>query len=68
VAFTQAQLDALDAQIAAMGGVESTSIADQSSKFRPVSELLELRAAMARQIATDASRTRYAATNKGLGS
>jgi len=66
--FTQAQLDALDAEIIAIGAVEATTFADQSQKYRSIEELLKLRAAMAEEIAASAgsSRTRWAAFDKGV--
>jgi hypothetical protein len=68
MAYTQADLDALDAEIATVRTVKSTSFSDQSTTFRDIDELLALRAVMAQQIATaaGASKTRYAATSKGI--
>lgn len=71
MAYSQAQLDALDADIAAFGTVESTSFADQQTRFRSLDELLRLRAVMAADVAaqsstTGGSRTRYAAVSKGV--
>lgn len=70
MAYTQADLDKLDADIAATGIVESTEFADQKTNFRPVGDMLKLRAVMAAQIAaasstTGGSRTRYASVSKG---
>lgn len=65
MAYTQAQLDALDAQILAAGAVKSTTFSDQSTTFRDLDEMLKLRAVMAASIA-GTSRTRYAATSKGV--
>lgn len=68
MAYTQADLDALDAEIATIRTVKVTSTADQSTTFRDLDELLTLRAVMAQQIAVAASgtRTRFAATSKGV--
>jgi hypothetical protein len=71
MAYTQAQLDALDADIANFGIVEQTSFADQATRFRSLDELLKLRAVMAAAVAaqtstTGGSRTRYAAFDKGV--
>ena len=68
MAYTQADIDALDAEIAVVRTVKSTAMADQSTTFRDLSEMLTLRALMVQQLATTAgtSRTRYAATSKGL--
>lgn len=66
MAYSQADLDALDAEIAAIRTVKATSFADQSTTFRDLDELLEFRALMAASIAgTSSSLTRYAATSKG---
>jgi hypothetical protein len=64
MAYSQADLDALDAEIAAIRTVKATSFADQSTTFRDLDELLKLRAVMAASI-SGAVRTRYAATRKG---
>ncbi len=64
---TQADLDALDAEIATVRLVKATTIGDQSTTFRDLDELLKLRAIMAGQVAgATVSRTRYAATSKGF--
>lgn len=67
MAYTQAQLDALDADIANFGAVESTTFSDQSTRFRPLEDLLRLRAVMAADVAATAgaTRTRYAAFRSG---
>ncbi len=66
--WTQADLDALDIEIKTAQTVQSAAYGDQQVTFRPLSELLKLRAAMAAAIATDAgtSTTRYAAFDKGV--
>lgn len=66
--YTQADLDALDAEIAQVRTVSSTTFADQSVTFRPLSELYAERARIAQAITSSAgaSRTRYAATSKGV--
>jgi len=68
MAYSQADIDALDAEIAAIRTAEATTSGDQSTKFRPLKELLELRAVMQQSISVAAgqTRTRFAATNKGL--
>ena len=65
---TQADLDALDAEIAKVRLVKATSFGDQSTTFRDVDDLLKLRAQLQAQIRATAqtSSTRYAATSKGL--
>jgi hypothetical protein len=68
MAYTQADLDALDVEIATIRTVKSTTTADQSTTFRDLDELLRLRAVMAQSmaVAAGASRTRFAATRKGV--
>lgn len=67
---TQADLDAIDAEIATIRTVKATSFGDQSTTFRDLDELYTERARLALAIDLDAgvslSRTRYAATSKGL--
>lgn len=71
MAYTQAQLDALDADIANFGVVERTTFADQTTQFRSLDEMMKLRAIMAADVAAQTStnggsRTRYAAFSKGV--
>jgi len=68
VAFTQADLDALDADIRNFGVVEQTQFEQQSTRFRSLDELTRLRAIMAADVAaaTNGTRTRYAAVSKGV--
>jgi hypothetical protein len=68
VAYTQADIDALDAEIATVRLVKSTTFADQSTTFRDLDELLKLRALMQQAVvvAASGSTTRYAATRKGV--
>lgn len=65
MAYTQADIDALDAEIAQVRLVKSTQFADQATTFRDLDELLALRAVMAQSVNT-ASRTRLASTSKGV--
>ncbi|OFW05658.1 MAG: hypothetical protein A3H96_11395 [Acidobacteria bacterium RIFCSPLOWO2_02_FULL_67_36] len=67
MAYTQADLDALDAEINTIRAVKAHSFADQSTTFRDLEELYKERERIARSIA-GGSRTRYVATSKGLGS
>lgn len=64
MAYTQADLDELDAEIAKVRTVKSTTFGDQSTTFRDLDEMLKLRAVMAAQV--NSSRTRYATTKKGV--
>lgn len=68
MAYTQADVDALDVKIAAAGAVKATTFGDQSTTFRDLDEMLKLRALMVQSIAAAAGRstTRYAATRKGV--
>jgi len=65
MAYTQADLDAIDAEIATIRTVKSTTIDGQSTTFRDLDELYRERERIARTIA-GGSRTRYAATSKGV--
>jgi hypothetical protein len=72
MAWTQTDIDALQAAIAAGRGARTITFADQSITFHSVSEMLALLAAMQQAVsaeaaaATGGSRTRFAATSKGL--
>ncbi len=69
MAWTQADLDKLDAAIAAGGTMQSMSFAGGDSfTFRGVDEMLKLRAVIqgALNAAAGTSTTRYAATSKGV--
>lgn len=68
MAYVQADLDAIDAEIGKIRSVESTTIADRSVKFRPLDELYRERARIAQAISAAAgrTRTRYVSTSKGV--
>lgn len=69
MAYTQADLDALDAEIAIVRTVKAQTTGDQSTTFRDLDELLKLRSLMAQSVATSvggAPRTRFATVNKGV--
>lgn len=68
MAYTQADLDTLDAEIDAIRTVDSQTNADRSVKFRSLDELYRERARIAAAIASTAgtTRTRYASTSKGV--
>jgi len=72
MAWTQADLDALDAEIKTVQTVSSASYADQQNQFRPVDDLLKLRRTMREAITAAAAEaagtgsTRYVATSKGV--
>jgi hypothetical protein len=62
---TQADLDAIDAEIAEIRTVKATTFDNQSTTFRDLDELYKERDRIARLI-TGTVRTRYAATSKGV--
>lgn len=68
MAFSQADLDALDAAIASGRGVRSMTFSDQSVTFNSIEDMLRLRSVMQQEI--DAAGTtprnyRFAVTDKG---
>lgn len=68
--WTQADVDKLKADIALLQSVEGTTFADQSTKFRSLTDMLNLLTVMEADVAANATdtpvRTRYAATSKGV--
>ena len=64
MAYTQADLDDLEEQIKKAQLVESTTFADQSTKFRSIDELLKLRAVMLADISVN-NRVRLGGFSKG---
>lgn len=68
MAYTQADLNAIDAEINKIRSVKSTTFGDQQTVFRDLDELYKERKRIADTIAAAAgtSRTRYAATTKGI--
>lgn len=68
MAYTQADLDAIDAEINSLRTVDSQTIADRSVKYRSLDELYRERARVAQAIASASgtTRTRVAATSKGV--
>lgn len=69
MAWTQTDLDTLDAAIASGQGVQEVQFADRKSKKYSIDELIKLRAEIRRGIAAASGtpRTRYGATSKGTG-
>ncbi len=65
MAWTQADLDALEAAIADGRGAKQISFQDQTVQFGSVSEMLALRATMKREVDTTATNYRLAVTRKG---
>lgn len=67
MAYTQADLDAIDAKIEKIRGVKATSLADRSVTF-DLDGLVKERARIAAALAASSgvSRVRYAATSKGV--
>lgn len=69
MAWTQADLDKIDAAIAGGAVVQSLTFADQSFTFRSIDDMLKVRALIAGALALTASPSsgyRVAATNKGV--
>lgn len=64
MAWTQADLDRIEAAIANGGAVQSMTFGETTITFRSLDEMLKLRATMTRALA-GGSGTRYAATSKG---
>jgi len=68
MAWTQSDSDALRSAIAAGGAVKSMTIGDRTITFNSIDDMLRLLATMEQAVATAAgtTRTRYAATSKGV--
>lgn len=68
MAWTAADLTALESAIADGRGARTITFQDQSVTFGSVDEMLRLRAAMRQELnnAAGQPRTRYVATSKGL--
>lgn len=68
MAFTQTDIDALKAAIAAGRGARSIAFSDQTVTFHSVAEMVTLLRLMEADVATTAGtpRTRYGVVNKGV--
>jgi hypothetical protein len=68
MAWTQADLDQLDAAIAKGGAIQRMKFADQEWEFRSADDMLKLRSVIAQAVAaaTGTGATRLAATSKGV--
>jgi hypothetical protein len=68
MAYTQADLDAIDSEINSIRTVDSMTNGDRSTKFRSLDELYRERSRVAAAIAAAAgtTRTRYVSTSKGV--
>lgn len=68
MAWTSADVTALERAIAAGQGARSITFADQTITFNTIDEMLKLRAVMLQELNANSggSRTRYAATSKGV--
>jgi len=68
MAWTQADIDALERAIADGRGARSITFADQSVTFNSIAEMLALLATMKQAVtaAAGGSSTRYAAFSKGV--
>ena len=69
MAWTQQNVDDLQQAIADGRGARSMTFGDQSVQFNSLTEMLQLLAVMRQDVNANAggSRTRFAATSKGLG-
>lgn len=65
MAFTQADIDSLRQKMAAFAGIRATSIDNQSTTF-DYEAAEKLLARMEREVNGTTTRTRYAATRKGV--
>lgn len=65
MAWTQADLDTLEAAIAAGSVLQRIRVGEQEYEFRSLQEMRDLAAEMRRGLGTTPS-TRYAATSKGV--
>lgn len=63
--FTQADIDTLKQAILDRKGARSIQFSDQSITFDSIDDMLKLLSVMQSQV-TGTSRTRYAATSKGV--
>jgi len=69
MAWTQADLDKLDAAISGGSGIARMKFADQEFEFRSIDEMLKLRAVMQQALNSAAGTStarRLAATSKGV--
>ena len=68
MAYTQADVDALRAEIVATGTATVLRSGDQETRFATIDEKLKLLAVMVANVATSSgrTRTRYASTSKGV--
>jgi hypothetical protein len=68
--WTQADVDALEAEIATHGSIQAHTFSDQSATFYPLSDRLALLAKMKQAVAAAAGGTpgniRYAVIDKGF--
>lgn len=65
MAFTQADIDTLQQAILDRKGARQLTFSDQSITFDSIDDMLKLLSVMKSQVA-GTSRTRYAATSKGV--
>lgn len=67
MAWTQADLDAIDTAIAGGAVLQSLTFADQTFTFRSMDDMLKVRAVIAQSLAAVAGKSahRLAATSKG---
>lgn len=65
MAWTQSDIDTLRQAIVDRKGARTITFADQTVTFESINDMLKLLATMEQAVSTT-SRTRYAATNKGV--
>lgn len=66
MAWTQADVDTLKQAIIDRKGARSITFSDQSVTFESFDDMLKLLSVMQAEVAGGTSRTRYAATSKGV--
>lgn len=68
MAWSQSDIDVLQAAIVAGKGARTITFADQSIEFHSIEDMLKLLSVMKSEVnaGTGGSRTRYAATSKGF--
>lgn len=68
MAWTQNDIDTLQGAIAAGKGAQTITFGDQSITFQSIDQMLKLLSTMKQEVlaGSGGSRTRYAATSKGI--
>jgi hypothetical protein len=66
MAWTQADLDRLDAALAGAAAIQRMKFADQEFEFRSIDDMLKLRSVVAQAVSNQAGAYRVASTSKGV--